>query len=69
MADLVAPSCLEIIQGSFAQALGVAVGITDLAGNLLVPMSNACAFCQTGWTSDDFRRRCQSSWAALSTGR
>ena len=32
VSDLVAPTCLEIIQGSFAEALNVAVGITDLAG-------------------------------------
>ena len=66
VADLVAPSCLEIIKGSFAQALGVAVGITDLAGNPLVPMSKVCGFCRAGWSSSGFRQRCQASWSALS---
>lgn len=69
VADLVAPSCLEIIQGSFAQALGVAVGITDLAGSLLVPMSNSCGYCQAGRFSAAFRQGCQASWAALATAR
>jgi excisionase family DNA binding protein len=64
--DLVAPSCLEIIQGSFAQALGVGVGITDLAGAPLVPFSNPCAFCLHGWASADFQQRCQGSWSGLS---
>jgi excisionase family DNA binding protein len=64
--DLVAPSCLEIIQGSFAQALNVVVGITDLAGAPLVPFSSCCAFCQYGWTSPAFWQRCQASWSALS---
>lgn len=64
VADLVAPACLEIIQGSFSEALGVGVGIADLEGEPLVPFCNARAFCIYGWTSSRFRQRCQDSWAA-----
>lgn len=67
ISDLVAPSCMEIIQGSFAEALDVAVSITDLAGAPVVPFSNSCAFCQYGWSNPLYWQRCQASWAALST--
>lgn len=65
--DLIAPSCLEIIQGSFAGALGVATGISDLAGSPLVSFCNSCAFCEYGWSSPAFWQRCQASWSALAT--
>lgn len=68
ISDLVAPSCLEIIQGGFAEALGVSVGITDLTDAPVVPFSNSCAFCQYGWSSPLYWQRCQASWVALSTG-
>jgi excisionase family DNA binding protein len=66
VSDLVAPTCLEILQGSFAEALNVAVGITNLTGWPLVPMSNPCGFCQAGWSSAEFWRRCQLSWSEVS---
>lgn len=64
--DLVSPSCMGIIQDGLAEALDVAVSVTDLTGTPLLPFSRSCAFCEYGWTSPLYWQRCQASWAALS---
>ena len=66
--DLVGPSCLETIQDSFAQALGMCVGITDLEGMPIVHLGKGCAFCEYGWSSSIFLQRCQEWRAALANG-
>lgn len=65
LCDLVAVSCMSIMQNSLADALRVAVAVTDLTGTPLVPMSASCSFCLYGWTSPQFWSRCQTSWTAL----
>jgi excisionase family DNA binding protein len=65
LTDLVSTVCLQNIQEGFAQAVGVASLVFDLAGTPLTSISNTCAFCHLGRTSEGFRRSCSASWSDL----
>ncbi len=65
LTDLVSTVCLQNIQDGFAEAVGVASLVIDLKGTPLTSVSNPCAFCRLGRSSEEFRRRCSASWASL----
>ena len=69
LTDLVSTVCLQNVQDGFAEAVGVASLVIDLAGNPLTSISNVCAFCRLGRSSPEFRRRCSASWASLADVR
>ncbi len=69
LTDLVSTVCLQNVQDGFAEAVGVASLVIDLAGDPLTTISNACAFCRLGRSSGEFRRRCSASWASLADVR
>ena len=55
-------SCVEAIQGVFAQARDVAAVTTTLDGTALTEVSNGTAFCQMILSGDEGRARCAQSW-------
>ncbi len=69
LTELVSTVCLQNVQDGFAQAVGVASLVIDLQGTPLTAISNVCAFCRLGRTSEEFRHRCSASWAALADVR
>lgn len=64
-ADLLPLECVQLIQDSFADALGVMILVTDLQGNLITKPSNACGFYSAAETSPVARQRCLSVWIDL----
>ncbi len=61
-------SCLQPMQQLFSEAAGVAAIIVDPEGQPLTDVTNGCAFCNLVLGSEDGRRRCLKSWAALAGG-
>jgi excisionase family DNA binding protein len=57
-------SCVETMQSVFAEALDIAAVTIDPDGTPLTEVSNACEFCDLILSSDEGRRRCESSWTA-----
>ena len=64
-ADLLPLECVQLIQDSFADALGVMILVTDLHGNLITKPSNPCGFYSAAETSPVARQRCLSLWIDL----
>ena len=56
------PSCAQAIQAVCAEALDVAVVVTDPEGLPLTSISNSCAFCDLVLSSVEGRRRCMAAW-------
>lgn len=63
--DLLPMECVQLIQDSFADALGVMILVTDLHGNLITKPSNPCGFYTAAETSSVARQRCLSLWIDL----
>ncbi len=57
-------SCVEAIQGIFAEALGVGAVTTDVDGTPITPVANSCEFCSLVRGTEAGRERCTSSWRA-----
>ena len=57
--------CVQQIQDTFADALGVMIVITDLAGQPLVRPSNACGLYRLAERSPGAQQRCMESWANM----
>lgn len=64
-ADLWPLECVQLIQDSFADALGVMILLTDLNGTLITRPSNACGLYNAAETSPVARQRCLSLWIDL----
>ncbi len=57
--------CVQLIQDSFADALGVMILVTDLEGNLITEPSNACGLFVVAESSPTAHKRCLDLWANL----
>lgn len=69
-ADLLPLSCIQAIQGIFAEALGVGTVTTAVDGTPLTPIAHSCDFCNLILSTQAGRQRCIGSWrAAAATGR
>jgi excisionase family DNA binding protein len=55
-------SCVQAIQGIFAEALGIGAVTTDVDGIPITPMANSCEFCSLVRGTEAGRERCISSW-------
>jgi excisionase family DNA binding protein len=63
-------SCVQAIEGIFAEALGVGTVTTAADGTPLTPVAHSCEFCDLILGTEAGRRRCIDSWraAAAETG-
>jgi excisionase family DNA binding protein len=66
--DALPLSCIQAIQGIFAQALGVAAVTTAPDGTPIAPIANSCRFCNLILDTKAGRQRCISSWRAAAAG-
>ncbi len=57
--------CVQLIQDTFADALGVMILTTDLAGQPITRPSNACGLFTAADTSPVARQRCLELWARI----
>jgi excisionase family DNA binding protein len=57
-------SCIQAIQGIFAEALGVGTVTTGPDGNPVTAISNSCEFCNLILGTEVGRLRCVDSWRA-----
>jgi excisionase family DNA binding protein len=64
-ANVLPLDCLEPIQDVFATATDVGAVTTNLDGQPLTNLTNACEFCNLILASPEGRRRCEASWARL----
>ncbi len=62
-------SCVQAIQGIYAEALGVASVTTDLEGAPLTAMSNSCDLCDLILSTEEGRRRCSAAWRRIGSGQ
>jgi len=62
-------SCVQAIQGIFAQALGIAAVTTTLDGIPITGVDNSCRFCDLILDTKAGRQRCISSWRAAAAER
>lgn len=62
-------SCVQIIQGIYAEALDVAMVTTDLEGSPLTAISNSCDFCHLILSTEEGRRRCSATWRHFEDGQ
>jgi excisionase family DNA binding protein len=61
-------SCLAAIQELCADALDVAILITDLQGSPLSEISNCCPFCSLILSTYEGRQRCMAAWRQAGQG-
>jgi ligand-binding sensor protein len=61
-------SCIQAIQGIFAEAMGIGTITTAVNGTPLTAISNSCEFCNLILRTEAGRRRCSNSWRAAGTG-
>lgn len=66
-ADLFPLECVQLIQDSFADALGVMILATDLGGQPITQPSNACGLYTAAETSPVARQRCLELWAKIAS--
>ncbi len=57
--------CVELIQDTFADLMGVMILITDLKGELVTRPSNPCGLYTAAETSPVARKLCMQQWANL----
>jgi excisionase family DNA binding protein len=57
--------CVQQIQDAFADALGVMIVTTDMDGNPLTRVSNACGLYDLAARVPDAHRHCMEAWAAM----
>ena len=58
-------ACVQLIQDTFADAFGVMILITDLAGEPVTRASNPCGLFMAAETSPVAQQRCIQLWADL----
>ena len=59
--------CVQLIQDSFADALGVMILLTDLEGHPITQPSNPCGLYQLGRDLACARQRCLDLWASIAS--
>ena len=57
--------CIQLIQDSFADILGVMILVTDVEGNLISQPSNTCGFFTAADESAEAQKRCLELWVRL----
>jgi len=57
--------CIQLIQDSFADILGVMILVTDVEGNLITQPSNACGFFTAAEETTEAQKRCLELWVRL----
>ncbi|MCO6451779.1 MAG: PocR ligand-binding domain-containing protein [Caldilineales bacterium] len=57
--------CVQLIQDSFADILGVMILVTDLDGNLITQPSNPCGLFTAAESSPTAHKRCLETWMKL----
>jgi len=57
--------CVQRIQDVFAEIAGVGAVVTDLHGQPLTQMSNACEFCRLIQSSPSGKAACHNSWREI----
>jgi excisionase family DNA binding protein len=62
-------SCIQAIQGIFAEALGVGTITTAVDGAPLTTISNSCKFCNLILSTEAGRDRCINSWRVATAER
>ena len=65
LADVLPAACVQLIQDTFADTLGVMILITDLDGNPITQPSNPCGLFTAMETSAQAHKRCLQMWADL----
>ena len=65
MGDLLPMECVQLIQDTFADTLGVMILITDLDGNPITEPSNPCGLFVAMEKSPNAHKRCLQLWADL----
>jgi excisionase family DNA binding protein len=65
VAEVFPLECVQLIQDSFADALGVMIVATDLEGQALTLPSNPCGLFMATETSPLARQRCLELWARI----
>jgi excisionase family DNA binding protein len=66
-AEIFPLECVQLIQDSFADALGVMVLLTDLDGQPITRPSNPCGLFSAAETSPVARQRCLALWARIAS--
>jgi excisionase family DNA binding protein len=61
-------SCIQAIQGIFAEAMSVGSVTTAVNGTPLTPVANACEFCSLILSTKSGRQKCIDSWRAAAGG-
>lgn len=64
-AEIFPLECVQLIQDSFADALGVMILLTDLEGHSITRPSNACGLYSAAETSPKARQRCLELWTRI----
>ncbi len=65
LADVLPADCVQLIQDTFADTLGVMILVTDLDGNPITEPSNPCGLFTAMETSAHAHKRCLQLWADL----
>lgn len=60
-------ACVQLIQDSFADALGVMILVTDLEGKYITEPSNPCGLFTAAEVSPVARQRCLDLWARIAS--
>jgi excisionase family DNA binding protein len=68
LADLLPLSSLQMIQDAFAEALGVMMVVTDMEGQPVTRVSNACGLYDTVIGNAEAAARCIQGWQRLAGG-
>lgn len=66
-AEIFPLECVQLIQDSFADALGVMILLTDLEGQPIIRPSNPCGLFSAAETSPVARQRCLALWARIAS--
>ena len=66
-ADSLPLSCIQAIQGIFAEAMGVGTITTAADGTPLTTISNSCDFCRLILRTKAGQQRCENSWRTATT--
>jgi len=61
-------SCIQAIQGVYAEALEVAAVTVDLEGRQLSEVSNSCEFCNLILSTEKGQHRCATAWKSTGNG-
>ena len=67
VAEIFPLACVQLIQDSFADALGVMILATDLAGQPITQPSNPCGLFTAAEASPVARQRCVELWARIAS--